>query len=102
MRYAHQKKASQGHDWPMHYIHCISFKYQGQGQIDGVLLNYAAKGRAQKMRFLENLPQILYKNFQKYEPLCVLVFPKNLANHIKSFHLLIILLPNEGIEMWIT
>lgn len=34
--------------------------------------------------------QILYKDFQKYEPLSVLfVFPKNLANHIKSLHLLL-------------
>ena len=43
----------------------------------------------------ENVPKYC-TDFQKYEPLSVLLLLlKNLASHIKSFHLLIIL-PNEG------
>lgn len=46
--------------------------------------------------FSEKTSQILYTVFQIYEPLLL----RNLANHIKSLHLLIIL-TNEGIETWI-
>lgn len=38
---AQQRKASQGHDWPVQNIHCISFKDQGQGQGKIVLPKYA-------------------------------------------------------------
>lgn len=64
-RYAHQRKASQGHDWSSQNKYCISFKYQEQGEIESSrIMHSKMKSPENEVSSKRKSSQILYKIFK--------------------------------------